>query len=372
MLVVMPQILRSYVTPALTLVVVAAVTLGVATSADGRITERASAKKGKPLPAWQTKGAKKLPPAKLKLKTNKHQKAIQCGQVPSKRFPVRFPEGMWVPVTLLAAGKLKGWSLPLSVEAANLKKQALKKRGDERKILLKQAAAKTRQFNKSRNTCSSLNSASPVGSGSGSAARLDLKGAAGLVQEGASSRSSRFVRQGGSGNLKVVTSSGATRSAFSSGSVTVASITAGPDKKAYISLNLAVTIDTASGETTCSFIESSTVDGSTTCISSSANGISNVQFDGLKRAYWNQNGLLYRWNRDGSAPSALTNNNIYVNNFIPLDSGAVIISGQTSSNNQSWTRLLNTSGGIEPLFPSATSTFLRLFPDGNVYMGGVE
>ncbi len=207
---------------------------------------------------------------------------------------------------------------------------------------------------------------------SGSAARLDLKGAAGLVQEGASSRSSRFVRQGGSGNLTVVTSSGATRSAFSSGSVAVASITAGPDKKAYISLNGAVTIDTRSGETLCSFIESSTVDGSTTCISSSANRISNVQFDGLKRVYWNQNGRLYRWNRDGSAPSALTNNNISIDIFIPLDSGAVIISGYTRSNSQSWTRLLNTSGGLESLFPSTTSSFLRLFPDGNVYMGEMD
>jgi hypothetical protein len=280
-------------------------------------------------------------------------------------------KGRWVPGTKVRNGKGGGIVfLPFSAQVRNTR-AALRASTSKAATTRLKATLKMLESRQSKGTvrCARYKTEGG-GGGTGRRAKLDIARATGLVQEASNGRSLRSVRQSGEGNLTVVLPGGETRSAFSSGSASVSRVVSGPDGKAYIVFNMAVTIDTSAGPVSCRFVESSTVTGTTVCIAENIGDATDIKFDGLKRVYWIDNSILYRWSGAGSQPEALTNSNISVGNYQSLDSGGVIISGSTRSNGQAWTRYLNPSGGLANLFPTAPSTFIRLFPDGNVYLGG--
>ena len=64
----------------------------------------------------------------------------------------------------------------------------------------------------------------------------------------------------------------------------------------------------------------------------------------------------------------LANGNITISDFVVLPTGNVIVNGQTNSTGAQWVRRITSTGGLRTLSDN-NSSWLREFPDGNVYMG---
>jgi hypothetical protein len=96
-----------------------------------------------------------------------------------------------------------------------------------------------------------------------------------------------------------------------------------------------------------------------------------IQFDDAGTVYY----LGYIGSRNvlrkhvNGVSTDLVNDAIYINDFLVLGDGSVILSGRTEATGASWVRRLTPQGGIQTLVSSGTSTFLHQFPDGNVYIG---
>lgn len=364
-------------------------------------------------PAWQVAGSVKLKQTDLKRveKTSKKGVFVQCGLVPSKRFP----KGLWVPGSIVNSGQKKGWFLPLLTEANNFRRQSVQLNKAQKKTgaaaLLRQANDKKARYGKDRNTCRSLDtgvaggtssasgSAGALGGGGGPAARpwfdrtvrwvpftrsrsacvttpnpnsnlrFAVCGKEGIVMSG-SARRSRPTGRSGSSNVKTFDSSGNFQEAVSQGNVTISKIAVGPTGWTYMSLGSAVNVPDGSGSVSCSFIRIREATGVPECVDSTVSGVSEIQFD-------DAGGVVYRGSngantvlRRASAGvvSNLITSSATIESYAVMADGAVVMSGRTN-NNSGWVRWVDTDGVLRNIFANNNATFVKLFPDGNVYFG---
>lgn len=374
-----------------------------------------SANAAKPtLPSWQTTGAIKLKASDLKRVEKLKQKGsfVQCGLVPSKRFP----KGRWVAGTIVSSGPSKGLFLALATEAGNLKRQSLslKKSGNASQAgaLLALSLNKKTASLKGGNTCSSLNAAmlatggsggSAGSSGGGSVARLPfdrtvrwtpftrsrsscqsagapatnelrfaLCNKEGIARTG-SARRGRPAPRSGSSDAKTFDSSGVLSDAVTEGNVTIGTVAVGPTGWTYMGLsnprNLA---DTSSGSgTLCAFIRVREATGVPECVDSTVRNVSEIQFDNSGGAYYRgTNGAgtgVLRSYLDGVVTNLVTSSST-LSSYAVMADGTVVMSGQTSGGS-GWVRWVDSSGTLHNIFATNEATFVRLFPDGNIYIG---
>jgi hypothetical protein len=391
--------------------------LGLLPAAQSYPTYRAKPAKATTPPAWQIKGAVKLKASDTKKveKVTRKGVFVQCGLLPTKRFP----KGRWVSGTIIAAGPSKGWFLALAKEADNLKAKSisLKKAGEttQAEALISLSNNKKALSAKGNNTCSSLNAAmlaanasgnasgSASGSGSGSAARLpfdrtvrwvpftrtrsscesagapgtnelrlSLCSKEGVVRVG-SSRRGRPRPRSGSSDIKTFDSNGALADAVTEGSISVAVIAVGPTGWTYMGLNSPVNLtDTSSGSgTLCAFIRVNEATGVPACVDPSVRNVSEIQFDATVGVYYKGSNVsgtgVLRSYVDGVVTNLVTSSST-ISHFAVTSDGTVVMSGQTSGGS-GWVRWVDSSGTLHNIFSTNEATFVRLFPDGNIYIG---
>jgi hypothetical protein len=186
----------------------------------------------------------------------------------------------------------------------------------------------------------------------------------------------------GTSNLYAVSSSGQLTQAVSSGSASVSRFFIAPNGDVYVSFSPAVDLaDTAGSSTPCLLAQVDPSTGTPTCIDSSLSTIAwpqansgaqpPIQFDGSGRIYYagytSDGSMILRRYSSGTTTDLITTN-VRLNDFLVLPDGTVFLSGQTPSTGAGWVRRLSPSGALQSVV-ATPSSFLNLFPDGNVYMG---
>lgn len=96
-----------------------------------------------------------------------------------------------------------------------------------------------------------------------------------------------------------------------------------------------------------------------------------VQFDAAGAVYYmgtaSGGTVLRRWS-GGETRDYIANSNVLIDDFLVLPDGDVLVSGATYSTHARWVRRIEPSGRVHSL-RSVAATFMRLFPDGNAYLG---
>lgn len=223
--------------------------------------------------------------------------------------------------------------------------------------------------------------------------KFNLSGAIGLTLKNPEAQSlSAFARTGQtsklavpSSNLQKVSSAGTVSSVVSSGSATVSNFLIAPNDKLYVLFARGTNLDDTNSAGNCLLAEVNKLSGVPTCIESELVTINvldrnsywalntTIQFDDTGAIYYvgnNANGNAVLRRNVGGTKTDLINDNIRVFDFVVLDDGRVIIAGNTKSTNADWVRRISVTGGLTTLFP-LKSFFLHMFPDGNVYVGGL-
>lgn len=104
-------------------------------------------------------------------------------------------------------------------------------------------------------------------------------------------------------------------------------------------------------------------------------GYPTVQFDAQGRVYYAARGYsgaesasILRRHDGTSATDLMRYGNVSVLGWIVASDGTVVVTGQTQSSGQMWTRAISPAGAIQSL-PSSSRPLPVQFPDGNVYLG---
>ena len=137
--------------------------------------------------------------------------------------------------------------------------------------------------------------------------------------------------------------------------------------------------DTATGGPgSCGFARIDRASGAVTCVDSTPSlyvnlgsrleGHGGIQFDAAGAMYYSgyTNGNMVIRKSYQGVVSELTSLGGGIMDWVVLADGSVIATGSTGSS--FWTRRITPQGGIESLLPDF-ATFVRVFPDGNAYMG---
>ena len=188
----------------------------------------------------------------------------------------------------------------------------------------------------------------------------------GLAQTDTSSNS-------GSGLLAVSTT-GESFDALATGTASIRQFHVGPDGKFYVVFDSPTPL--VSNGPNCVLAEVNQQTGIPTCIDSSIQQIywnfdRPIQFDQVGRIYVvgeASNRTVLRRYHNGQATD-IVNDNVMVYNFEVLPDGTIVLTGMTNSNNSQWVRRISTSNSLLNLVTGQAASFLRTFPDGNVYMG---
>ena len=98
-----------------------------------------------------------------------------------------------------------------------------------------------------------------------------------------------------------------------------------------------------------------------------------VQFDDQGNIYYSgqMNGKFVLRKSINGTVTSLINDNITMNDFFVMGDGSVLLNGRTTSPASTWFRKLSPSNSLSSLTVQSSSTvsFIRRFPDGNVYFG---
>jgi hypothetical protein len=276
-----------------------------------------------------------------------------------------------------------------TAKASAAKAQAKRLKGAKRKARLAKAATYARYAKDGRAVCklkvpvAAPAPVTPVYAPPAAAAvtplRFDLSGAIGLASRG-SGPGFRSATVAGS-NLAVVDRSGRLRDAVVSGQVTINHFLIAPNDKLYVLFASATAIDPAHPSVYCLLAEVDPATGLPTCIDSTLSYIywaddsssrnPAIQFDGNGAIYYTgqtSTGHTVLRRFSGGVVTDLVTDNVALNEFVVLKDGTVILSGTTNGTGAQWTRRLSPQGALRTLKTQAAS-FLRLFPDGNAYMG---
>jgi hypothetical protein len=189
-----------------------------------------------------------------------------------------------------------------------------------------------------------------------------------------------------------VTRNGATASLYAAGgdSPAVKDFYSAPNGRVFVVFKTATRL--VVGGAPCVFVEVNTDTGVPTCVDpemitiqdvSGGMGGSNrnppVQFDSAGAVYYVGTGpatqgfagLTLRRAQNG-APRNLVNDNISIYDFVVLGDGTVLLFGQTTNTGQYWLRKMLPSGAVTNLDTGLQVTFMRMFADGNIYVGKLE
>lgn len=122
--------------------------------------------------------------------------------------------------------------------------------------------------------------------------------------------------------------------------------------------------------------------GLPTCIDGSLDWITWEQDQRYKPIQFDSSGAIYYMGQTNSGSSNKTvlrryqagqttdliNDFVWLQNFVVVPSGGVIVTGTTSSTGTSWTRRINLNGGIQTLSTTSASS-IDMYADGNIYFG---
>jgi len=321
------------------------------------------------------KGAVKLPADKIYRREN-----FYCGQIKSS----------WI------AGKLvSGYFYSHAAEKANIAAQSKLATGRKKKQLQSKVKSLQSLIAVRNPQCSGGPNSDPTVTPTptititpaGQALKFNLSDAVGLALGSASSSS--FDAQGAvalnngiGSNMRKVKSSGQMEDVVTSGAAEISKFLIAPNDKIYALLAQRTNLDDTSqhGQNDCLLAQIDKATGNPSCIDSTLSQISwqenpknkAVQFDGSGAIYYtgydSSNKQVLRRNMSGSITD-LVNDNILLNDFLVLSDGRIILTGSTLSSNTQWIRRLSTVGGLTNLYTSTQAQFIRLFPDGNVYIG---
>ena len=180
-----------------------------------------------------------------------------------------------------------------------------------------------------------------------------------------------------------MTASGTLEPVVTSGSATIAQFIIAPDQTVYVVFNSPINLsDTTSWEgPRCLLAQVDRVSGVPSCVDGTLSWVSwpspgsganpPIQFDAAGAVYYSgrtmSGGTVLRKQLNGSSTD-LVSDNIWLRDFLVLPNGDVLLSGSTNSSGASWVRRLTVNGSLQPL-RGVSSSFLRVFPDDNVYMG---
>jgi hypothetical protein len=225
--------------------------------------------------------------------------------------------------------------------------------------------------------------ATPLRFDASSAVGLALSDSAGSAL-GASSMMAMPATPATGSNLVAIDGAGRTHDAVDSGSAAIQRFLIAPNDRVYVVFSSPVNLDNTSPlapwnpGTRCLIAVVDPASGAPTCVDSQLSFInwSNgnnpaIQFDASGAIYYTggttSGTTVLRRYLNGVATD-LINDNVYINDFLVRPDGSVFISGNTTSTGSNWVRRITPSGALQSI-RSTTSTFLRAFPDGNIYMG---
>lgn len=213
--------------------------------------------------------------------------------------------------------------------------------------------------------------------------RLSLGNAAGLAlpQTGLARTSTGVTSaRASSTGLQVVTTTGSTYPAITSGSANVRRFLIAPNGRVYILFNSRVNLADTSVQTYgsgCLLAEVDPATGVPTCIDSTLQYINwmqdrnpPIQFDAGGAIYYTGSAsgtAILRRYKDGYT-SDLINDNIMLSDFLVRPDASVLVAGQTSSSGARWTRRISPTGQVKTLVADSSLYGIRAFPDGNVYL----
>jgi hypothetical protein len=306
--------------------------------------------------------------------------------------------GIWRPGTVTKLGRFQTFTL----QASTAKKLAAQTKGAKRKAWQKKAARFLAQDTLGRAICQQTASYGPYptypNSGGPSYAgyvppvqapvRFDLSGAVGVASGtgltgAATTRSGHTLRSAISSNLAVVDRAGHLRDAVTTGNVTVGQFLIAPSNKLYVLFNgrtllngggttsenpcLLAVIDRATGIPTCVDDSLSSINWNT----GQGNGNPAIQFDDSGAVYYmgytTDGHMVLRRSSNGIRRDLVTDY-ASASDFVVLGDGTVVLSGSTYATGAQWLRRISPQDSLQTL-KTAQSSFLRKFPDGNVYFG---
>jgi hypothetical protein len=376
--------------------VVAAVTASGASAATKTLAKKPAATK-----KVVKKAAKKKPAARKKQALVKPLTAVDGKMTAPGAFKIMNGVacgrigGIWRPGTVTKLGRFQTFTL----QASTAKKLAAQTKGAKRKAWQKKAARFLAQDTTGRAICQQTASYMPyptpgLPSYGGyvppaqAPVRFDLSGAVGVASgtglTGAvATRSGHTLRSAISSNLAVVDRAGHLRDAVTTGNVTVGQFLIAPSNKLYVLFNgqtflngggttsekpcLLAVIDRATGIPTC--VDDSL--GSISWNTGQGNGNAAIQFDDTGAVYYmgytTDGRMVLRRSSNGIRRDLVTDY-ASASDFVVLGDGTVVLSGSTYATGAAWLRRISPQGSLQTL-RTAQSSFLREFPDGNVYFG---
>lgn len=193
----------------------------------------------------------------------------------------------------------------------------------------------------------------------------------------------------GSG-LLAVNRDGTVIDAVQTGTANVRDFYSAPNNKFYVVFNTAIPLYT--GGPNCILAEVDADSGNPVCVDPQMTSVTTlfgmglfygmtggngpIQFDDAGNIYYvgvaSQVGgpvSLTLRKRVNGVVSTLIADNIQIRDFVVLGNGSVLVSGSTSSTMTSWVRKVSPSGALTNISSTTTSTFMKKFADGNIYLG---
>jgi hypothetical protein len=220
-------------------------------------------------------------------------------------------------------------------------------------------------FTRSRSTCQSTSAPAT------NELRFALCGKEGIVRAGSARRGGLSTRAGSS-DVKTFASNGDIQDAVTEGTVSISTIAVGPTGWTYMGLGSPVNLAGTSSNsgTPCAFIRVREATGVPECVDSSVRSVTEIQFDNNGVVFYRGSngsvGVLRR--KDDAGITDLITTSANIGAYAVMPSGSVVMSGR-SSNGSGWVRKVSSSGELTNIFATGDASFVRLFPDGNVYIG---
>ncbi len=215
--------------------------------------------------------------------------------------------------------------------------------------------------------------------GPGAALRFDIDDAVGLATQSPTPNPSGAPAS----NIAAIDGAGRLQDAVVSGTAPVSQFLIAPNDKLYVLFSYPTALD-GTYQSACLLAEVEPSTGVPRCIdatlssviwnSSYGNANPAIQFDDAGAIYYlgtAQDGRLVLRRSSNAIVTDLITDNAYAADFVVLGDGTVVLTGQTTATSAPWTRRLSPRGELRTLRAS-TSSFLRRFPDGNVYFGHQE
>ena len=188
---------------------------------------------------------------------------------------------------------------------------------------------------------------------------------------------------GATSGLVAVTATGTIRDALLSGDAMISNVLTTSAGDYYVLFSSAIAL--TSGTVPCLLARVNYTTGAPTCIDNELNQIqwdenemrhgAAIQFDDNGNIFYIgtlTNGKTALRKYSNGIVTNLIADNIYLNDFLVLSNGSVILSGTTQSTGARWTRLISVTGSIKNLMADTDTSFMYKFADGRIYMGTVN